>query len=262
VNGNIQMKNLWWAGMFVGYVVKGNDFYEPRKTGYSFRTPRRIQFNPWFETNSTKKYYLAFNYFVGLRSLFHSPNHEIDITHRYRFSDKFSITHSVTYNPALNDAGFYDFYYNASQIFEDILFSRRNLKTIENVVSFKLSFNNKSGITLRARHYWSKVKVKQLYDLQDDGTLEPTTHTNVNIENQNYNIFNVDAVYTLEFAPGSFINIVWKDQSETFDQNVHYRYFNNFENTLNTPQNNNLSVKIIYYLDYLSFKKWKKKKES
>jgi Domain of unknown function (DUF5916) len=271
VNANIQMKNLWWAGMFVGYVTKGNDFYESRETGYSFRTPRRIQFNPWFETNSTKKYYASFNYFVGLRSLFNSPNHEVDISHRYRFNDRFSISHNMIYNPTKNDAGFYDKYYekdtngilvldgNGNPILEDILFSRRDRKTIENVLSFKYNFNNKSGITVRARHYWSRVKIKQLYDLENDGILISTTHTNVVIEHQNYNIFNVDAVYTLQFAPGSFINIVWKDQSETFNDLIRYRYFKNFGQTLDAPQNNNLSIKVIYYLDYLDFKKWKKK---
>lgn len=266
VNGNIQFKNLWFAGMFFGYVPKGNDFYEPRTTGYSFRTPRRIQFNPWFETNFTKKYYLSFNYFVGLRSLFNSPNHEVDLTHRYRFSDRFSISHSLTYNPTKNDAGFYQQYYEnnpgGNSVLKDIIFSRRDRKTIENILSFKYSFNNKSGITLRVRHYWSKVEIKQLYDLQTDGSLKPTIHANdVSIANQNFNIFNVDAVYTLQFAPGSFINIVWKDQSFTSDGDVQYQYFKNFDHTIAAPQNNNLSLKIIYYLDYLDFKKWKKKKK-
>ena len=271
VNANIQMKNLWWAGMFVGYVTEGNDFYEPRETGYSFRAPRRVQFNPWFETNFTKKYYATFNYFIGLRSLFNSPNHEISLSHRYRFNDKFSISNDITYNPTKNDAGFYNKYYqkdangnlvldaNGNKILEDILFSRRDRRTVSNILSFKYNFNNKSGITVRARHYWSEVEVKQLYDLQYDGTLKPTGHTNVAIEHQNYNIFNVDAVYTWQFAPGSFINIVWKDQSETFNDLISYRYFKNFGRTVDAPQNNNLSLKVIYYLDYLDFKKWKKK---
>ncbi|MBK5269810.1 MAG: carbohydrate binding family 9 domain-containing protein, partial [Bacteroidia bacterium] len=111
VNGNMQLKNLWFVGMYFGYAPKGNDFYEPRTTGYSFKTPRRIQFNPWFETNSTKKYYANFGYFVGLRSLFNSPNHQIYISQRYRFNDRFSISHDISYNPAKNDAGFYDKYY-------------------------------------------------------------------------------------------------------------------------------------------------------
>ena len=265
LNSNVQFKNLWFAGMFFGYVSKGHDFYEPRTTGYAFRTPERIQFNPWFQTNETKKYYLNFNYFVGIRKFqfYTSPNHEIDFVQRYRFNDKFSITHSLTYNPTRNDQGFYNpVDANGNPIpVNDILFTRRDLKTVENVISFKYSFNNKSGLTVRARYYWSRVKQVQLYDLKDDGTLAPSVHAaDVPLIHQNFNIFNVDAVYTWQFAPGSFINIVWKDQGSTFDGDVRYQYFKNFDHTIAAPQNNNLSVKIIYYLDYLDFKKWKKKK--
>lgn len=65
-----------------------------------------------------------------------------------------------------------------------------------------------------------------------------------------------------QFAPGSFINIVWKDQSFMFDREIGYRYFKNFGRTVDAPQNNNLSLKVIYFLDYLDFKKWKKKKDA
>jgi hypothetical protein len=254
VNANMQFKNLWFVGMFVGFVPKGYDFYEPRTTGYAFRTPQRVQFNPWVETNSAKKYYVNFSYFVGIRSLFNSPNHQFNFSHRYRFSDKFSVSHDMLYNPAINDAGYYQRYYENNAL-QDILFSRRDLKTVQNILSFKYNFNNKSGITFRARHYWSKVHVKELYDLQADGNLKPTIHQSVAVEHQNFNIFNIDAVYTWQFAPGSFINIVWKDESSTGNDNINMDYFRNFDHTLASPQNNNLSVKIIYYLDYVNFRK-------
>ncbi len=256
VNGNAQLKNLWWIGMYIGYVAPSNDFYEPRVQGRSWKSGQRFQVNPWFETNSTKKYYFSFNYFLGLRQQFHSPNHEFYLSHRYRFSDRFSISHDLNFSITKNDAGFFTTYN------DDVLFSRRNLNTVENVLSFKYSFNNKSGITLRARHYWSKVDVQQLYDLQLNGDLTPTHYnsTQVPLKNQCYNIFNIDAVYTLQFAPGSFINIVWKDESQTTDAVfARYRYFKNFNQTIQSPQNNNLSIKIIYYLDYLDFKKWRRK---
>jgi hypothetical protein len=63
----------------------------------------------------------------------------------------------------------------------------------------------------------------------------------------------------LQFAPGSFINIVWKDEGQQYNNSIDHNYFQNFGNTLREPQNNNLSVKIIYYLDYLYIKKWGKK---
>src|SRR4029077_20707354 len=102
---------------------------------------------------------------------------------------------------------------------------------------------------------------KKFFYSKGEGTLLPKSHTNVDISHQNYNIFNIDAVYTWQFAPGSFINIVWKDQSE-YAENVPPQYFKNFGQTIEAPQNNNLSLKIIYYLDYLDFKKWGSKKSN
>ena len=42
---------------------------------------------------------------------------------------------------------------------------------------------------------------------------------------------------------------------------VERSYFKNFGNTIESDQNNNISLKVIYFLDYLDFKKWKKKKK-
>lgn len=256
VNGNAQLKSLWWVGGFIGYVPQGNDFYEPRHTGWSFQTTERVQFSGWFESNSSKKYFISVNYFVGLRDQFQSRNHEFNFEHRYRFNDKFALEHDIYYNPFSNDAGFYK-KITESDVLKDILFSRRDRKTVENVIEAKYSFSNKSGFTISARHYWSKVTQKELYDLQRDGSLISTKHTTVPLEHRNVNLFNVDAQYTLQFAPGSFINIVWKDQSQLFDREVDLAYGKNFNRILSTDQNNNLSIKVIYYLDYLSLKRKK-----
>ncbi len=265
VNAYAQLKNLSGAGVFIGYISEGNDFYEPHQSGWSFRTTEQEQFSAWFETNSAKKYYAELQYFGGLRTQFKSRYQGMNLYHRYRFNDKFSLTQKLNlFYPFTNDAGFYSKYFendiNGNPVLEDIIFSRRDRTTIENALSAKYNFNNKSGITFRARHYWSKVKQKQLYDLNTDGRLSPTKHSNITMEDQNFNIFNIDAVYTLQFAPGSFINIVWKDQDFLSNGDSQSGYFKNFDRTLAQPHNNNLSVKIIYYLDYLNFKKSGKKK--
>jgi hypothetical protein len=39
------------------------------------------------------------------------------------------------------------------------------------------------------------------------------------------------------------------------------KYGRNLSRTFEAPMLNNFSVKVIYYLDYLDFKKWSKKKE-
>ena len=154
----------------------------------------------------------------------------------------------INYSPFSNNVGFYG---NSGT---EILFSRRNINTVENQLEAQYHFNNKSGISFRARHYWSKVTNKEIFSLNADGSLSPNT-TPVNVEHQNFNAFTIDAVYTLQFAPGSFINIVWKNSIYTSDQEIQYTYFKNLDRTIAAPQNNSLSVKILYYLDYVNFKK-------
>jgi len=64
-------------------------------------------------------------------------------------------------------------------------------------------------------------------------------------------------LYSWLFAPGSEFNIVWKNGSNTYEQDVVNNYFKNFNHNMAAPQNNNLSVKILFYIDYLQLKKKK-----
>lgn len=253
VNANIQFKKLWWVGLFIGRNAQGNDFYEPRAQGRSFRTPGSWRFNGWFESNEAKKYYASVGYFMAFPELFKGRVIDISVQHRYRFNDRFSLSHDLSGGPSRNDAGFYQAY-NA-----EIIFSRRNRLTLENVLRAKYNFNNKSGITFRARHYWSKVEPHELFALQTDGTLKAYGANGVTMESRNINYFNIDAVYTLQFAPGSFINVVWKNAIFDAHRDVRDRYFRNFVRTVEAPQNNNVSIKVLYFLDYLDVKKKFKK---
>ena len=114
------------------------------------------------------------------------------------------------------------------------------------------------NINTRIRHYWSKVDYKEFFTLLQDGGLEKNNSFNQNV-NQNYNAFNIDAVFTWQYAPGSFINLVWKNAAYDFNRIVNQGYFKNFNNTMQADDNNNLSLKVIYFLDYLQLKKLKKK---
>ena len=143
-------------------------------------------------------------------------------------------------------------------LFDSIIFSRRNVISTENVLNFKYNFSNKMGLSLRIRHYWSKVDPRQFYSLKVDGDLVPTSF-NKNV-NQNYNYFSTDMLYTWEFARGSFINIAWKDLAETFTNQFEKNYVKNLSATTRSPQANSFSVRVIYFLDYLSAKNKLKRK--
>ena len=104
------------------------------------------------------------------------------------------------------------------------------------------------------RHYWSQVKVTGFYNLQNDGSLQSNMLYNEN-KNFNVNLFNVDMVYTWQFGPGSFVNVVWKNAIADVGRDISKQYFKNLGNTFGVDQNNNVSIKILYFLDYQSIKK-------
>ncbi len=256
INANVngQLKNLWYVGMNAGYEPKGNNFYEPRVPGRVFRGWSNYFVGSWFETNNAKKYKLVMEFFMVDRSLFDSKRFSYFIGNRYRFNNKLTISHNLNISPQNDNVGFADIDDN-----NVIIFGRRDVNAVENVLNIKYSFNDKMNINTRVRHYWSKVHYKEFFTLLDDGGLEKNDIFNDNV-NQNYNVFNVDAVFTWQYAPGSFINIVWKNAAETFDRMTGENYTKNFNNTMRADDNNNISFKVIYFLDYLTLKKQFKKK--
>lgn len=254
VNANGQLKNLWYAGVLLGFEPKNNDFYEPRVEGRVFKGWESRFVDLWVETNNSKKYSVYSEILFVSRSLFKSRRYVLNLNQRYRFNDKFSIRHSLTTEPQTDNVGFADF------DGADIIFGRRNRNTIENILSFKYNFNSKMGLNTRIRHYWSKVAYKEFFTLAQNGELEKNNTFSLN-EDQNVNFFNVDMVYTWQFAPGSFLNIVWKNSVFDAREHVERNYFKNFSNTMEADQNNNLSLKVIYFLDYLDFKRWTNRKK-
>lgn len=110
------------------------------------------------------------------------------------------------------------------------------------------------GLTLRARHYWSNVVYHQFYNLNNNGTVTAINSTYLGT-NYNINFFNIDMVYTWQFALGSFINIGWKNAVQNFDPTIEKDYFKNLGNTLASNQLNSFSVKVIYFLDYGNLKR-------
>ncbi len=258
---NAQTKKLWSIGANLSVKLAHNDFYEPRVVGRVFQNKASIDFRAFWQSNEAKKLSWAGNFIAGTGAVFNRTSIGLGLGGKLRFSSKFSIDHNVNVEHHSNQAGWADTKYSGSgAVYDTIIFSRRNLMTTENIFNMKYSFNNKMGLTLRVRHYWSKVTPQQFYELNKYGNLTtPTTPFAGNV-NQNYNFFSADMLYTWQFAQGSFINIVWKDMAETFDRDIAPGYFKNLRNTSAGPQNNSLSIRVIYFIDYLSVKnKWKKK---
>jgi hypothetical protein len=261
INTNSQLKNLWFAGALIGYEPLYYDFFEARVPGYIAPMWSDYFVDFWFETNNAKKYKLYAEWMHVDRSKFNSQRENISIGNRYRFSDKLSVDHNINYAPQKRNFGF------AGILGGVPVFGIRDIENISNTLSVKYSFNAKMNINLRLRHYWfevdyapegfTKYSPTAFYVLNMNRTYTSTSLFTTNVD-QNYNAFNLDAVYTWEFAPGSFINVVWKNFVDDFNTTVSRGYFKNFDSTMQTEENNNLSLKIIYFLDYLQLKGKKK----
>jgi hypothetical protein len=256
VNANIngQLKNLWYVGAMAGYEPESNNYYEPRVEGRYFRGWSNYFYSAWFETNYSKKYAFSVQGMVIDRSLFNSKRYSLDLSNRYRFNNKLTLSHSISLNPQKRNTGF--------AAFDDdvIIFGRRDIKSVDNTIGIKYSFNSKMNINTRIRHYWSQVHYDKYFKLLNNGTLSQNVNYTGNAD-YNINFFNVDMVYTWQFAPGSFINIVWKNAAVNSNQQVDGDYFKNVQHTMQADDNNNLSLKVIYFLDYLQLKKHKKKEK-
>ena len=269
-NSHLQLKNLWWIGLFTNASLKGNDFYEPRVNGRVFKSPAYFTQGAFVESNSAKKYSISLVAMVGNTFLFNSKELYVEFTQSMRFNNKFSITHYINLNPISNNIGFPTS--NGSNGLDGIytneilLFGRRSRTTVENRLNFKYSFNNKMYITMRVRHYLGTVTYKEFFILNQAGTLDAIPDGSTAIKqyistnhnfNNNYNTINVDMVYSWRFAPGSEFNIVWKNGINTYERDVINGYFKNFNSAIAAPQSNSISVKILYYIDYLQLHKAK-----
>ena len=114
-------------------------------------------------------------------------------------------------------------------------------------------FNPKASLSLYLRHYWSRVGYKDFWKLQNDGSLQPHSEY-TELEDINYNAFSVDLAYTWQFAPGSEMSIVWKNNINMSSDVIVKSFRENMNQTFNDPGQNSLSIRILYYLDYMNVK--------
>jgi hypothetical protein len=108
------------------------------------------------------------------------------------------------------------------------------------------------------RHYWSILTNTNFYNLKPDGYWRDTTFLN-NLD-LNFNSFNVDMFFTWDFLLGSRLTIAWKNalgSNVNIDPYLNQTYFKNFGKSVNNPHRNEVTVKIVYFLDYLKLKRKK-----
>jgi len=247
-NSHTTFKNYLSAG-FNGDInpLGYNDYFEARVPGRVFVIPGFFEVNFWLSSDYRKKLAVDCSSGTWQSSKKSQKAYWYELSPRFRANNKMLFIYNFNKSINKNDIGYVD--NNAGTIY----FGKRDIVTITNTLTTSYIFNNKSSLNFRLRHYWSKVDYNSFYILNNDGSLDNTNYSAH--QNINFNTFNIDLSYTWNFAPGSEISLVWKNAIYKEENKLISRYFENFNNTINSPQINSFSVKILYYLDYWYFKK-------
>lgn len=252
-----QTKGFWniniWGGVqpFLSY-----DYFEPRTPGRYYQMPTNKNIGFWVGSDSRKKLRLSLNGRFSEAGEEGRNRWYLSLSPRYRFSDKLSMSLSTETSQSYNDVGFVnkitrDIVDNEQPKSNDqIIFGVRDQMLVENVYNASLNFNNAMNLTFRMRHYWTKVKYDRFALLNDDGTLGHTNYSDNH--NTSFNAFNIDMVYRWRFAPGSDIYVIWKSAILGANDEVEASYFDNVNRLFDNPQSNSISMKIIYFLDYVN----------
>ncbi|WP_225872365.1 DUF5916 domain-containing protein [Pedobacter frigidisoli] len=248
----VRFKNLWSAEFNGNYNAQRNDFYEARN-GQVYKAPESFSIGLYINPNRAKAYNFGGNVRYGEQQLFKGKSYNFYFFQNLRLNDKIAFGLDLNFNPNYNYVNWVTAQGN------NAIFSRYDRRTVENSFDAKYTFTNLMGFTVVLRHYWSDRRNKEFYLLKPDGNLADYQGPALTGTDRNYNVFNIDLIYTWQFAPGSTLSLSYKDAAETYNTFYTQRYNRNLDGILSAPQNNSLSVKVLYYIDYLDLKKRRKK---
>jgi hypothetical protein len=246
-----QTKKHWsFGGNFNTGIGKNYDYYEPRVPERFYASNSNFNSNFWFSSDHSKKLAFNFNLYTGFT--YGGPNKWIGfgINPKYRINDKFSISYGFDYGVDTGELGFV-----TVDNSDNIIFGKRDTYDIENTLSGTYNFNTKTSLALSFRHFWSPVTYSnQYYLLKNNGELEDNTYSETN--NINFNTWNVDLNFKWEFAPGSEMIALYRNNIFSQNNQSQLNFTDNLNNLFNEDFNHNISLKLVYYLDYNKAKNW------
>ncbi len=223
-------------------------------TGYFLRRTPYYFFGTSGSSDSRKKLYFSWSLGGAESPLPNDPYWSSSIGFRYRFSNKLQVSTSMNIE---QDRGNWGWAFITNPNGSPVI-ARRNVKRNTGILSAQYNFNARMNLTIRARHYWSLLENTNFYNLKDDGYWNEIAF--IPDQNVNFNTFNIDMFYTWDFLPGSRITIAWKNalgNNVMIDGYDNIRYLKNLRRVIDNPHSNEITMKIVYYLDYLKLKRKK-----
>ncbi len=242
----------------------GNNIFASRIDGLVWREPAWYSVNGWFSSDYRKRIALDLGYWHAGGGLYRDwKENTYRVAPRLRFNDRLNVRYVWKIIDRRNERGwaFLDTLDDGTEV---SIFGKRRNREYTQVLNVNYIFTNRMSLTTRVRHAWSKVQYDALYRLEESGVISETPYLasgNANREDLNFNAWSIDLVYRWNFAPGSELNIVWKNQlfqeTRLGDLGVFAlpdSYGDNFNQMLESGFFNSLSIRLISFIDYSRLK--------
>jgi hypothetical protein len=239
-------RNFWDVTVNIGsQPVSQHDYFE-------LRTPNRFLKRPAFHylsvqgsTDSRKKLFVSYTLGYTRSNMTDGNYFQTSLGARYRFDNRFTLSLTVSREDDQNQIGFA---FLREPNGQPIIGYRQNVQTTT-LLTGNYSFTSRLNISLRTRHYWNNVAYNSFYNVAPDGTHLPRAF--ISGQNDNYNLFNVDAFLTWDFRLGSRVIVGYKNWlGDPYAVGSGTDYIHNLKNTFRISHGNELTVKLIYFLDY------------
>ncbi len=256
LNSRTTFSNFLSTGIALsGTPIESYDYFEPRVAGWKFTKPPVIRINAWISPDYRKKLAIDVRGVYRYTTDFNINTYSLSVGPRLRVNDQLFMILSTNYTYTHHDRG-YVFNEIDSIGFDHIYFGQRNISTFNNTFNATYIFSNRSSVGLRIRHYISQADyTDEYYKLEQNGSLvESDYQRNHDV---NFNSLAIDLLYTWYFAPGSEMTVAWKNVVSSGRDQIQMNYFDNLDYIMGVNALNSLSVKFIYYLDYLYLMKSK-----
>lgn len=218
------------------------DHYEPRILGRYMKNFRHIYFWLGISPNFNRKFLVEFfpnAYFYEKKGMY---GYELEISPRWRISDRFSVILSSQFEQNNKNMGF------VSYQDENIFVGERNLISTENELRIKYNFNPQSFSYISFRHYWTTLKYLKFYKLLENGDYRLDENLDFK-EDLSYSNWNLDISWNYWFAPGSNFTLLYRHYLSDFKDKYEPGFLNNVNDLLNTPHTHSFSMKITYFID-------------
>ena len=229
------------------------DYFDLRTDGRFVRKMPFVFFGLNGSTDSRKKLFVDYNIgFADLSPIKADPYYSGSLGLRYRFNPKFSLNVQNEYTEDVGNFGFATF----DEYTGEPVIGRRHITTNNAFLSGVYNFKARMNLTMRMRHYWSKVQYVSFFDVDEKGYWIDRPF----IENQddNFNAFNLDMFFTWDFRLGSRLIVAWKNAlgPDVFiDGASNTKLGNNISQVFSSPHSNEISFKFIYFIDYLQLRR-------